>query len=124
MGEIIGQGERMATKILSQFFPEIKTQVELKKLLTPAFQEEMGERALKETIDIVAYRPKPLAIRIQDDRHKTKAFTIVDNRQRWELEASGVDVVDVWKSDCPRLFEEKKIIDATDELKRVLRNYL
>lgn len=124
MDEIIGQGERLATKLLSQLFKEVKTQVPLSTLLEPSLYKEMGSRALKETLDIVVYRPKPLVVRIQDDRHKTKAFGIVDNRQRWELEASGCDVVDVWKEDCPRLFEEKKIDASMEELKRVLRNYL
>lgn len=121
---MIGQGERLATKLLSQLFKEVKTQVPLISLLSPEMKLEMGSRALKETLDIVVYRPKPLVIRIQDDRHKTKAFGIIDNRQRWELESSGCDVVDIWKEDCPRLFEEKKVEASMEELKRALQNYL
>lgn len=124
MDEMIGQGERLATKLLSQLFKEVKTQVPLISLLSPEMKLEMGSRALKETLDIVVYRPKPLVIRIQDDRHKTKAFGIIDNRQRWELESSGCDVVDIWKEDCPRLFEEKKVEASMEELKRALQNYL
>lgn len=124
MDEMIGQGERLATKLLSQLFKEVKTQVPLISLLSPEMKLEMGSRALKETLDIVVYRPKPLVIRIQDDRHKTKAFGIIDNRQRWELESSGCDVVDIWKDDCPRLFEEKKVEASMEELKRALQNYL
>ena len=107
--DFIGEGERLSVKLLSRLFPnaQLSIQVPLKKLIKSEYIEEIGERALKETIDIVVYRPKPLAIRVQDDRHKTKAFGILDGRQRYELECSGCNVIDVFKYECPALFKEK-----------------
>jgi len=127
--EIIGQGERIIIKIVSNLFPEaiIKRQVPLEQLLSKEFLEDMGNRAKKETVDIVVYRPlknKPLVIRVQDDRHKTKNYSIIDGRQKWELEESNCDVLDVWKSDCPEIFKEKNIDLATQEFKKILRYYL
>jgi hypothetical protein len=127
MTEIIGQGERLAIKILSDMFPHatLATQVPLKKLLSPQFVLEMGERANKETLDIVLFgQYETMAVRIQDDRHKTKRFTTIDERQRIELEESGVIVVDVWKSDCPALFKESDVKKSELELRNVLNNYL
>ncbi len=126
MDNIIGQGERITARILSKLFPEaiLWRQVPMYSLLSNDFLLDMGERAKKETIDLVLYRPKPLAIRVQDNRHKTSNFAIVDGRQKWELEASGCDVVDIWKSDCPAVFIEKNEKKATEELKKILRDYL
>jgi hypothetical protein len=125
--EIIGQGERLALKILADLYPKsiLAKQVPLRQLLTPDFILEMGERAEKETIDIVVFdQYKTIAVRVQDDRHKTKRFTIIDDRQRLELEESNVIVVDVWKSDCPQTFKEKNKEKAEIELKNILRDYL
>jgi len=126
---IIGQGERFAIKIIAELLPEafLERQVPLNRLLKLSYVEDMGERAKKETIDIVVYRPlfrKPLIVRIQDDRHKTKAFTIIDERQKNELEDSNCDVLDVWKSDCPELFKEKNLDKAKQELIVLLKPYL
>lgn len=89
----------------------------------------MGQRARKETVDLVVYRPingdiRPLVIRVQDDRHKTHAMGVIDMRQKWELEASECDVIDIWKSDCPAVFKEKNEIKAMDEIKKVLSDYV
>jgi hypothetical protein len=125
---IIGQGERFTIKIISELFPDavIKTQVPLDKLLTKDFVEDMGSRAKKETVDVLLERAieQDVVIRVQDDRHKTKQFTIIDSRQKWELEYCGYIVIDVWKEDCPQLFKEKKFDLAKNELKRVLDNHL
>ncbi len=125
--EIIGQGERLALKILADLYPKsiLAKQVPLRQLLAPEFILEMGERAEKETIDIVVFDEyKTIAVRVQDDRHKTKRFTIIDDRQRLELEESNVIVADIWKSDCPSLFKEKNKNKAEIELKNILRDYL
>ncbi len=124
--DFIGEGERLSVKLLSRLFPnaQLSVQVPLKKLIKSEHIEEMGERALKETIDIVVYRPKPLAIRVQDDRHKTARFTIIDERQRYELENSDCDVVDVWKSECPCLFKGRDLVKSNAELLNLLEDYL
>jgi len=125
--EILGQGERLTTKILADIYPNaiLAIQVPLKQLLLPEFILEMGERAEKETIDIVVFDEyETLAIRVQDDRHKTKRFTIIDDRQRFELEESNVIVVDIWKSDCPQTFKEKNKEKAEIEIKNILREYI
>ena len=84
----------------------------------------MGQRAKKETVDLVVFRPKPLVIRVQDDRHKTHAMGVIDMRQKWELEDSGCYVVDIWKSDCPAVFKEKNEKKAFEEIKKILSVYL
>jgi hypothetical protein len=124
--EIIGQGERLSAKILLKLFPTsvIRRQVPLKELLSKEFKEDMGVRALKETLDLVVFLDKPLVIRIQDDRHKTKAFGILDGRQRYELECSGCHVIDVFKYECPALFKEKNKEQAKLELESLLRDYI
>ena len=124
--DFIGQGERLSVRLLAKIFPNanIAVQVPLKKLLKSEYVKEMGDRSLKETIDIVVYRPKPLVIRVQDDRHKTARFTIIDERQRSELENSDCDVVDVWKSECPCLFKERDLVKSNAELLNLLENYL
>lgn len=126
---IIGQGERITIKILSELMPNalLDRQVPLSRLLKLSYLEDMGERAKKETLDIVVYRPlfkKPLVIRVQDDRHKTKAFSIIDERQKNELENSNCDVVDLWKSDCPEVFKENNYELAKEEIKNLLDDYL
>jgi hypothetical protein len=123
MTEIIGQGERILLKILQDLFygEEILTQVPLKKLLTKEYQEDMGERALKETLDLVVMKKTPLVVRVQDDRHKTKAFGIIDERQRTELEKSGCSVIDVFKYECPEIFKEKNYDKAYLEFRLLLR---
>ena len=125
--EMIGQGERLAVKILSNLYPKaiLAKQVPTSHLLSKAHVADMGERSKKETIDIVLYDEyRTIAVRVQDDRHKTKRFSIIDERQKIDLEDSGVTVVDVWKSDAPYLFKEKNIIMAEIELKKILRDYL
>jgi len=125
---IIGQGERLATKLLVKLFPNdmIATQVPFKQLLSPVYQADIGHRALLETLDIVVFREDdyPIVVRIQDDRHKTKTFGILDERQRVELEASDCYVVDVFKYEAPALFKEKNIGRAELELKALLADYL
>jgi len=127
--DIIGQGERITIKILAELYPNaiIKRQVPLDQLLSQDFIEDMGNRAKKETLDIVLYRPlknKPLVIRVQDDRHKTKNYAVVDGRQKWELEESNCDVIDIWKEDCPEVFKEKNYDLAKNEIKKILSFYL
>ena len=75
MDEIIGQGERLAIKILSEIYPKaiLAKQVPLRELLFEEYRDDMGERAKKETIDIVIFDEyDTIAVRVQDDRHKTK----------------------------------------------------
>lgn len=124
--QMIGQGERITAQILSRIYPEymVVGQVFLESLLSKELKDDMGERAYKETVDLVVYRPKPLVIRIQDDRHKTARYGNIDSRQRWELEQSNCDVIDVWKSDCPEVFKGKKIELATREIRKVIEEYL
>jgi hypothetical protein len=127
MDEIIGQGERLAIKILSEIYPKaiLAKQVPLRELLSAEHREDMGERAKKETIDIVIFDEyDTIAVRVQDDRHKTKTFGIIDERQKNDLENSGVNVIDVWKSDAPYLFKEKNIEKATEEIKKIFSAYL
>lgn len=126
MASIIGAGERITGRILSKLYPEaiLERQVKMIELLSKDFVEDMGQRASKETVDLVVFRPRPLVIRVQDDHHKTSNFAIVDGRQKWELEESGCDVVDIWKSDCPAIFKEKNILQAEKEIKKILRDYL
>jgi hypothetical protein len=125
---IIGQGERTAVKLLVKLFPDdmIATQVPFKQLLSKVYQADIGHRALLETLDIVVFREDdyPIVVRIQDDRHKTKAFGILDDRQRTELEASDCYVVDVFKYEAPALFKEKNIKQAEIELKALLVDYI
>lgn len=124
MDDIIGQGERITLKILAKLYPTaiLMRQVKLEDLLSLDLKKDMGSRAKKETLDIVVYRPdkKPLIIRVQDDRHKTKNFGIIDTRQRLELEASGCIVIDIWKSECPAVFKEKNLDKAEIEIKKIL----
>ena len=127
MDEIIGQGERLAVKILSEIYPKaiLAKQVPLRELLSPEDREDMGERAKKETIDIVIFDEyDTIAVRVQDDRHKTKNFGIIDQRQKYDLENSGVIVIDIWKSDAPYLFKEKNIEKSTEEIKKIFSDYL
>ena len=127
MDEIIGQGERLAIKILSEIYPKaiLAKQVPLRELLSPEDREDMGERAKKETIDIVIFDEyDTIAVRVQDDRHKTKNFGIIDQRQKYDLENSGVIVIDIWKSDAPYLFKEKNIEKSTEEIKKIFSDYL
>ena len=123
---IIGAGERITLRILYEMFPDaiLERQVKLIELLSKDFVEDIGQRAKKETIDIVVFRPKPLIVRVQDDRHKTHAMGVIDMRQKWELEESNCDVVDIWKSDCPAVFKEKNLIKARNEIKKVLEDQL
>lgn len=127
MDEIIGQGERLAIKILSEIYPKaiLAKQVPLRELLSPEDREDMGERAKKETIDIVIFDEyDTIAVRVQDDRHKTKNFGIIDQRQKYDLENNGVIVIDIWKSDAPYLFKEKNIEKSTEEIKKIFSDYL
>ncbi len=50
MDEIIGQGERLALKILSEIYPKaiLAKQVPLKELLFEEYRDDMGEREKKE----------------------------------------------------------------------------
>jgi hypothetical protein len=127
MDEIIGQGERLAIKILSEIYPKaiLAKQVPLRELLSAEHREDMGERAKKETIDIVIFDEyDTIAVRVQDDRHKTKNFGIIDQRQKYDLENNGVIVIDIWKSDAPYLFKEKNIEKSTEEIKKIFSDYL
>ena len=127
MDEIIGQGERLAIKILSEIYPKaiLAKQVPLRELLFEEYRDDMGERAKKETIDIVIFDEyDTIAVRVQDDRHKTKNFGIIDQRQKYDLENSGVIVIDIWKSDAPYLFKEKNIEKSTEEIKKIFSDYL
>ena len=127
MDEIIGQGERLAVKILSEIYPKaiLAKQVPLRELLFEEYRDDMGERAKKETIDIVIFDEyDTIAVRVQDDRHKTKNFGIIDQRQKYDLENSGVIVIDIWKSDAPYLFKEKNIEKSTEEIKKIFSDYL
>lgn len=127
MDEIIGQGERLALKILSEIYPKaiLAKQVPLRELLFEEYRDDMGERAKKETIDIVIFDEyDTIAVRVQDDRHKTKNFGIIDQRQKYDLENSGVIVIDIWKSDAPYLFKEKNIEKSTEEIKKIFSDYL
>ena len=127
MDEIIGQGERLAVKILSEIYPKaiLAKQVPLRELLFEEYRDDMGERKKKETIDIVIFDEyDTIAVRVQDDRHKTKNFGIIDQRQKYDLENSGVIVIDIWKSDAPYLFKEKNIEKSTEEIKKIFSDYL
>ena len=127
MDSIIGQGERLAIKIIAELYPKaiLAKQVPLSQLLSPEHREDMGERSKKETIDIVIFDEyDTIAVRVQDDRHKTKTFSIIDERQKNDLENSGISVIDVWKSDAPYLFKEKNIEKATEEIKKIFSAYL
>jgi len=114
--QIIGMGERATFKLLKKHYGEqtfILTQVPLGDLLNDEFRESLSERQKKETIDIVVFRKKKpkLAVRVQDDHHKTKRMGQIDKAQEMVLHWSGVNVLDIWHYECPEIFKDR----ATDE---------
>jgi len=126
--ELVGRGEKIAVEFLSSFFPnaEIKTQVPLHKMLLPQYREELSERQQKESIDIVVLRKfkKPICVRIQDRHHFSTIFTRIDKAQRYLLEWSRCDVVDVEEYNCPELFKDKSNVNSREELKKYFKDYL
>jgi len=125
--ELVGRGEEVAVKILHEIFPkaQIVTQVPLHKLLSHEWRIELSERQLKESIDIVVKRKhrKPLCVRIQDKHHNTLRFSQIDGAQKFMLEHSRCNVVDIPEVECPQLFKNRYSADSIKELKYYIKSY-
>jgi len=125
--ELIGRGEEVAVKILHDLFPKakIETQVPLHKLLSHEWRIELSERQLKESIDIVVKRKhrKPLCVRIQDKHHNTVRFSNIDGAQKFMLEHSRCDVVDIPEIECPHLFKNRYNSVSMAELHYYIKSY-
>lgn len=110
MGEIIGNGEDNVFKYIKKHFSNcgVKRQVKLLDLIDYD-KDTISERCKRETIDILITKDgKPvIAIRVQDKHHNTKYMTNIDNRQKRQLEESGIKVVDVWYKDFYDTFNLK-----------------
>lgn len=108
MSSFIGAGERTAAQILRFFYPQYKidTQVPLFTIMmVKGGIAELSSRQRKETIDIVFYAKKTIAVRLHGKKGSGKMRA--EGHQRDLLESIGWKVIDVHRRDCPELFAEK-----------------
>ena len=128
MGYMIGRGEIAARILLKKIFPRsnIRIQVPVQILFTEDLKKSLSDRQKKETVDIVVYRETkcPLVVRVQDKRHNSSYMCKVDEAQRFYLERSGCDVVDLPEIECPRLFKEKVDDISMNEILKYINDYV
>ena len=110
--EYIGSGEDTCFDILTELYPSasIKRQVKFYTLMSDEFKDTLGERQMKETLDIVIFEASgdKIVVRVQDRHHKGKRTDDVDIIQKQMLEWNKCKVVDVWYNECPNIFLEEK----------------
>jgi len=125
---IIGRGEKVIQLLLEKIFPnaELHVQVHVGRLFNHDLRKELSSRQQKETVDIVVYRRdrKPLVVRVQDKRHRSKYMSKVDTAQQTYLEWSNCDVVDIPEGECPQLFKDKISTQSEAELLKYISPYL
>ena len=128
-GCYIGQGEKAYRVILDELFCEtctVSPQYPLGKLLKADYKKSMSDRQEKETIDFVVFRnnKKPIAIRVQDKRHRSSRMSNIDNAQKKILELNGCAVVDLWYNECVEMFKDEVNVNSREEIKKYVKPYL
>jgi hypothetical protein len=91
--------------------------------MKPDFYDTLSERQLRETLDIVIFRPtKPtIVIRVQDKHHDSILKTGQDVVQKQLLEWNGCFVVDLPHQECPTLWTDVVNEDSVEEVSVYLR---
>lgn len=122
----VGEGERSALTILKSIFGnecEYKIQYLFSKLMKPDFYDTLSDRQLRETLDIVIFRPTnpTIVIRVQDKHHDSILKTGQDVVQKQLLEWNGCVVVDLPHQECPSLWKEEVNEDSVEEVSIYLR---
>ena len=125
-GEVIGTGEDTVYEILKELFDEddIKRQYKFCELMNEEFKGTLGERQLKETIDIIVFRKakKTLVIRVQDKHHTGLVTSSRDIIQKQMLEWNNCIVVAVWFNECPNIWKEELNDGSRNELTDLLKS--
>ena len=124
--KFIGEGERSALTILKSIFGnecEYKTQYLFSKLMKTDFYDTLSDRQLRETLDIVIFRPtKPtIVVRVQDKHHDSILKTGQDVVQKQMLEWNSCIVVDLPHQECPILWKEEVNEESFEEVSIYLR---
>tara|TARA_R110002020_G_scaffold458977_5_gene676872 strand:+ start:88 stop:495 length:408 start_codon:yes stop_codon:yes gene_type:complete len=124
--EFIGSGEDTCFDILTELYPSasIKRQVKFSSLMSDDFKDTLGDRQLKETLDIVVFEANggKIVIRVQDRHHKGQRTDHVDIIQKQMLEWNSCKVVDIWYNDCPNIFLEENTKESRQELISCLKD--
>jgi len=112
LGNFIGQGEKACRVILDEIFngsSTVSPQYPISKLFKGDYKKSMSDRQEKETVDFVVFRSnkKPIVIRVQDKRHRSKYMSNIDKAQKKILELNGCTVVDLWYNECLELFKDE-----------------
>lgn len=125
-GNIIGTGEDTVYHILCDLYKghDIKRQYKFTELMSDEFKDTLGERQLKETLDIVLFRPKDktIVVRVQDKHHTGVRTSGVDLIQKTMLEWNNCIVVDLWFYDCPNIWKEEVNEASRTELLTIFRS--
>ena len=110
-GNIIGTGEDTVFNILCDLYKgcDIKRQQKFCDLMSEEFKDTLGERQLKETLDVVIFRPKgkTIVVRVQDKHHTGMRTSNIDLIQKTMLEWNACIVIDLWFYDCPNIWKEE-----------------
>lgn len=124
--EYIGSGEDTCFEILTELYPSaiIKRQVKFTTLMSDEFKDTLGERQLKETLDLVIFDidSETIVVRVQDRHHKGQRTSHVDVIQKQMLEWNNCKVIDVWYNDCPNIFLESNCKESRQELISCLKD--
>ena len=118
--EYIGSGEDTCFDILTELYPNasIKRQVKFYTLMSNEFKDTLGERQMKETLDLVIFTAdgEKIVVRVQDRHHKGIRTGQIDIIQKQMLEWNNCKVVDVWYNECPNIFLEQNTKESRQEL--------
>jgi|TARA_R110002020_G_scaffold113246_8_gene260516 hypothetical protein len=124
-GDIIGTGEDTVYEILKELYKEddIKRQYKFCELMSKEFKDTLGERQLKETIDLIVFRKaaKTLVVRVQDKHHAGLVTSSRDVIQKQMLEWNNCIVVDAWYNECPEIWKEELNDASRKELINLLK---
>ena len=87
------------------------------------FYDTLSDRQLRETLDIVIFRPtkSTIVVRVQDKHHDSILKTSQDRVQKQMLEWNGCIVIDLWYKECPTLWSEEINEQSIEEVSSYLR---
>ena len=123
-GNFIGKGEDPTVSLLIHVLnlKEKKTkdfknkkqgiyrQISLLDLLHPNYIENLAQDHRRGSVDIVLVIKKEIyAIRVQGDGHYGDIKSRKDALQKFMLQQSGINVIDIWKHECKELFTKDRL---------------
>lgn len=122
-GNYIGKGEDPTVSLLihalnlkeqkTKDFPKkqgIYRQISLLDLLHKDYIQDLAEDHRKGSVDIVlVIKNEIYAIRVQGDGHYGDLKSRKDALQKFMLQESGINVIDIWKHECKELFTKDKL---------------